>query len=144
MLWEAVEDDKITATTVKNRLRDAKAEKADAEEIAALNFVTKLYATETVAKKALKDAVAQLDTKALAQYGKVTTDDIKALVIDDKWGAAVAAGISDELVAAAQRFTGRLRLLAERYSATIDQLDAEIQRLSTRLNQHLASMGVLE
>ena len=65
-------------------------------------------------------------------------------VIDDKWGATVAAGISDELVAAAQRFTGRLRLLAERYSATIDQLDAEIQRLSTRLNQHLVSMGVLE
>lgn len=142
LLWAAVDDDKITATTVKNRLKDAKAEKADAEEIASLTNLTKLYATETVSKQAVKDAAAKLHEKALAQYGMLTTEDIKALVIDDKWGATIATGISEELVAAVQRFTARLHILADRYGATVDELDLEIDTLAARVAEHLAAMGV--
>ncbi|OIJ34129.1 class I SAM-dependent DNA methyltransferase [Microbacterium sp. LCT-H2] len=143
LLWEAVEDDKISAATVKKRLRVAKVEKAEAEEIAALNHITKLYAAATTTKKAVKDAVAKLDEKALAQYGKLTTDDIKSLVIDDKWGATIAAGIAGELAAAVRRFTTRLRVLAGRYEATVGDLDAAIEALSANVSEHLASMGVM-
>ena len=59
LLWDAVEDDKISAGTVKARLKAAKAEKADAEEIAALNHTLKLYAAESAAKKAVKDATTK-------------------------------------------------------------------------------------
>ena len=142
LLWAAVDDDKITATTLKNRLKDAKAEKADAEEIASLTNLTKLYAAETVSKKAVKDAAAKLHEKALAQYGMLTTEDIKALVIDDKWGATIATGISAELVAAVQRFTSRLHILADRYGATVDELDREIETLAARVAEHLAAMAV--
>ncbi len=142
LLWEAVEDDKITATTVKNRIRTAKTEGADPDEIKALNHVASLFAAEAAAKKTVKDTTTKLEEQALAQYGKLTTDDIKKLVIDDKWGATIAAGIESELVAAVQKFTARLRVLAERYEATVGQLDAEIQALSTKVAGHLAVMGV--
>ncbi|EYT56373.1 type I restriction-modification protein subunit M [Leucobacter sp. UCD-THU] len=143
LLWEAVEDDKITATTVKNRLRAAKAEGADPDEIKALNHVASLFATEAAAKKAVKGATSKLEEQALAQYGKLSTDDIKKLVVDDKWGATIEAGIESELVAVVQKFTARLRVLAERYEATASQLDAEIETLSAKVAGHLAAMGVL-
>ncbi|WP_225735719.1 type I restriction-modification system subunit M [Gulosibacter chungangensis] len=142
LLWEAVEDDKITATTVKNRLRAAKAERADPDEIKALNHVASLFAAGAAAKKAVKEATTKLEEQALAQYGKLTTDDIKQLVIDDKWGATIATGIESELVTAVQKFTARLRVLAERYETTVGHLDAEIEASSAKVVQHLASMGM--
>lgn len=143
LLWDAVDDDKITATTVKNRLRAAKAQGADPDEIAALTQAAKLFAAETDAKKAVKDAAADLDRKALACYGTITVGDIETLVIDDKWGATIEAGIESELVAAVQRFTARLHVLADRYEATVDELDAEIEALSAKVTEHLAAMGIV-
>jgi type I restriction enzyme M protein len=142
LLWEAVEDDKITATTVKNRLRATKAEGADPDEIKALNHVASLFVAEAAAKKAVKEATTKLEKQALAQYGRITTGDIKNLVVDDKWGATIEAGIESELVAAVQKFTDRLRVLAERYKATVGQLDAEVQVLSAKVANHLVAMGV--
>ncbi|GAA1989709.1 class I SAM-dependent DNA methyltransferase [Microbacterium pumilum] len=142
LLWEAVEDDKISAATAKKRLQIAKAENAEAEEIAALTHVTRLYTAEAAAKKAVKDAAGKLDEKALVQYGQLSPDDIKTLVIDDKWGATIAARISAELVVSVQRFTTRLRVLANRYEATLDELDAELDVLTAKVANHLAEMGV--
>lgn len=143
LLWEAVEDDKITATTVKKRLRAAKAEGGDPDEIDALNHIMVLFAAENAAKKAVKEATTKLEEQVLAQYGKLTTDDIKKLVVDDKWGATIEAGIESELVTAVQRFTARLHVLADRYEATVGQLDAEIETLGVKVERHLAAMGVL-
>ncbi|MCI1788703.1 MAG: type I restriction-modification system subunit M [Actinomyces sp.] len=142
LLWEAVEDDKITATTVKKRLRAAKAEGGDPDEIEALNHIMTLFAAETAAKKTVKDTKTQLEEQALAQYGKLTTDDIKKLVIDDKWGSTIEAGIESELVTAVQKFTARLRVLAERYETTVGKLEAEIEALSAKVAGHLVAMGV--
>jgi len=143
LLWEAVEDDKITATTVKKRLRAAKAEGGDPDEIDALNHIMVLFAAESAEKKAVKEATTKLEEQVLAQYGKLTTDDIKKLVVDDKWGATIEAGIESELVTAVQRFTARLHVLADRYEATVGQLDAEIETLGVKVERHLAAMGVL-
>jgi len=142
LLWEAVEDDKINAAAAKKRLQIAKAEKAEAGEIAALTHIMTLYTAEAAAKKAVKDAAVKLDEKTLAQYGRLSPDDIKTLVIGDKWGATIAARISAELVAAVQRFTTRLRVLANRYEATVDELDAELDVLTAKVANHLAEMGV--
>ena len=141
-LWEAVEDDKITATTVNNRLRAAKAEGADADEIQALNLASGLFAAEAAAKKAVKEATPNLEKQTLAQYDRLTMEDIKRLAIDDKWSATVEAGIENELAAAVQRFTARLRVLAHRYEATVGELHAEIETLSAKLTEHLVAMGV--
>ena len=78
-VWLCIEDDKVTATTVRNRLRNAKAEKADAEELAALNCLTKLYATETAAKKALKDAnvIVTIEKDLSMGYESALLTDLK-------------------------------------------------------------------
>lgn len=142
VLWEAVEDDKITASTVKTRLKAAKAEKAEAEEIAALNHLTRLYAVEAVARRAVRIAADELDENALAQYGKLATSDIKSLVIEDKWGLTMSVGIGAVLASALQTFTRRLSVLAVRYERTVGALAAEADELSAKTASHLAAIGV--
>ena len=142
LLWEAVENDKITKTLATARLRVAKREGAEDDEIQALQHVIKLYEAEAAAKKAVKEATAELEQLALAQYPKLTTDDIHTLVIDDKWGNTIRGRIGAEVTALGQALIARLHVLANRYQSTVSEIDAEVEKLSAKVAAHLAAMGV--
>ena len=142
LLWEAVDEEKVTAATVKARLRDAKAEAAEAEEIAALSHMVKLFATESDAKRAHKELAWQLQELALAQYAKLTTEDVQALVVDDKWGSTINGRIGAEVTSLGHALISRLRLLVDRYEWTVGELDSLIDERGRRVAEHLAEMGV--
>lgn len=144
LLWEAVEDDKITKALATARLRVAKREGAEADEIEALQHVIKLYEAEAAAKKAVKDATVNLEQLALAQYAKLTTEDIQSLIIDDKWGGTIESRIGAEVTALGQTLVDRLRTLADRYELTAGDLDAKVEELTAKVRKHLAAMGVRE
>ncbi len=57
----------------------------------------KLCNDEAAAKKAIKDAEEALDGKALAKYPTLSKDEVKTLVVDDKWLAGTAATIHGEM-----------------------------------------------
>ncbi|MFM6209433.1 MAG: type I restriction endonuclease subunit M, partial [Planktothrix sp.] len=57
----------------------------------------KLFEQEETMKKKLKDAQTTLDKAVFAQYRKLTEDEIKTLVIDDKWGATLEGRIMGEI-----------------------------------------------
>ncbi|MFJ6956413.1 hypothetical protein [Micromonospora aurantiaca (nom. illeg.)] len=104
--------------------------------------MVKLYDAEAAAKKAVKEATMKLDELALGQYAKLTTEDVQALVIDDKWGGAVGARIEAEVTTLGQALVTRLRTLAERYELTAGDLDAKVEELTAKVREHLAEMGV--
>ena len=101
-----------------------------------------LYNAEAEAKKTTKDAQAELDRKTLAKYGKITTEDIQNLVIDDKWGARFVRGAQAELDVPIRRLVERLNVLGDRYAETLGDLDDELERLNAKVVEHLAAMGV--
>lgn len=142
LLAEAIEDDKITKALAASRLRVAKTEDPDSEEVEALTKLITLYDDEAAAKRAAKDAVVKLDEQTLAQYGKLTEAEIKALVIDEKWGATVARGIEAELDALMQKLASRLFSLASRYEETVRELDREVAKSSAKVAAYLSMMGV--
>jgi type I restriction enzyme M protein len=142
LLWDAVEDDKITKTLATARLRVAKREGAEADEVGALQHVIKLCEAEAAAKKAVKDATAKLEQLALAQYPKLTTKDVQQLVIDDKWGRTIASRIGAEVIRLSQALIVRLRVLADRYESTLGELDGGLAAASARVEAHLAAMGI--
>lgn len=142
LLWEAVEDDKITKALATARLRIAKREGAEADELQALQHVIKLYESDAAAKNAVKEATAKLEAQAVAQYSKLTIDDIQTLVIDDKWGGTIRARIRAEVTTLGQALVARLRVLADRYERTAGELDTEAEKLGARVAEHLAAMGV--
>jgi type I restriction enzyme M protein len=91
----------------------------------------------------VKDAQNILEAKVAAKYGKLTEDEIKTLVADDKWLAAIAAAVQSELDHVSQTLTGRIRQLAERYSVPLPQLIKELETLAVRVNEHLKKMGAV-
>lgn len=52
-----------------------------------------LFNREAAAKKAVRDAQEALDRLVFAQYPKLTEDELKILVVDDKWQATLKAAI---------------------------------------------------
>ena len=79
--------------------------------------------------------------KVLGQYAKLTEDDIKTLVVDDKWLATLAAAVQGELDRVSQTLTGRIRQLAERYATPLPQLTDKVATLASRVDEHLKKMG---
>ncbi|ANR62368.1 DNA restriction-modification system, DNA methylase [Corynebacterium glutamicum ZL-6] len=143
LLWEAVNDDgSIKVKDARDRLKAAKLEAIEADEIAALNTVIKLFTAETAAKKAVKDGMLQLDTKAIATYAKLSKEEIQELVVGDKWQAVVAGRFASEVVHLTHDLTSRIRVLGERYGETVGAINDELVKLERRVSGHLSAMGV--
>jgi len=84
-----------------------------------------------------------LEAKLDAKYPTLTEDEIKTLVVDDKWLATLAATVQGELDRVSQTLTGRIRQLAERYVAPLPQLTDEVATLASRVDEHLKKMGAV-
>jgi type I restriction enzyme M protein len=97
-------------------------------------------ASDTGAK--LKTAQEELTTKVAAKYPKLSEDEIKTLVVSDKWLATLAAAVQGELDRVSQTLTGRIRQLAERYASPLPQLTDEVEQLAAKVAKHLIKMGV--
>ena len=137
--------DKVNKGAVNARLKEIKSlldsdEDAQAEAIV-LNQWLKLFDKQAALKKQIKLGKAELDTKAYAHYPKLTGDEIKSLVIDDKWMEALKASIESEVDKVGQNLTRRVKELTERYETPMPQLIAVANELEDKVSQHLERMG---
>jgi type I restriction enzyme M protein len=98
---------------------------------------------QTEAKARLKTAQEELEVKLDAKYPTLTEDEIKTLVVDDKWLATIAAAVQGELDRVSQTLTGRIRQLAQRYATPLAQLTDQVAALADRVNGHLRKMGTV-
>jgi type I restriction enzyme M protein len=135
------EKDKLTKVSVAGRLKEIKGDPDAADERKVLNDYRALIEKEAAASAKVKNAQEASQAKVTAQYGKLTEDEIKTLVVDDKWLAVLAATVQRELDRVSQTLTGRIRQLAERYSAPLPQIQQEVEVLAARVDQHLKKMG---
>ncbi|WP_236745381.1 type I restriction-modification system subunit M [Rhodococcus sp. BS-15] len=142
LLAEAMDDDKISKALVAARLRFAKRDQSDPDEIEALEKVAELYEAEAAIKKAAKDAQAELDLVTLKKYNDLSEPDVKSVVLDSKWLASVDRGVTSQVTSVAERLVRRLRELGTRYEDDVETLRLEEARLAERLRGHLASLGV--
>jgi type I restriction enzyme M protein len=137
------EKQKITAKAVKARLKEIGRDPDYAEERQALEDYSALLDQQADAKTKLKAAQEDLEAKLAAKYPTLTEDEIKALVVDDKWLATIAAAVQGELDRVSQTLTGRIRQLAERYATPLPLLSDEVATLANRVDGHLKKMGAV-
>lgn len=135
------EKGKLTKISVKARLTVIKRDKDAQEERKLLDDYAKLIDQEAAAGKAVKDAQKALDAQVAAQYAKLTEAEIKTLVVEDKWLAALSAQVQGELDRVSQTLTSRIRQLAERYATPLPRLEEEVETLAARVDEHLKKMG---
>jgi type I restriction enzyme M protein len=145
LLAEVVEGEgekqKIAAKALKARLKEIGKDPEFADEREALEDYDALLDKQGDAKDRLKAAQEDLDAKLDAKYPKLSNDEIKALVVDDKWLATLAAAVQGELDRVSHTLTARIRQLAERYATPLPQLTDELDAFTVRVDGHLKKMG---
>jgi len=133
--------DKVNKANVSSRLKDIKGDREAKDEAAVLNDWLKLANEVVDLKKRLKEAETALDSKAYNYYPGLTEDDIKTLVVEDKWLSSLDSAIHGEMDRISQSLTQRVKELAERYEAPLSQLTADVEELEVKVNTHLRKMG---
>jgi type I restriction enzyme M protein len=133
--------DKVNKGTVAKRLKDIKTDKEAKEEVDILNLYLKLNEQQTEANKKIKEYAAELDKQLLVKYKSLTEDDIKLLVVEDKWMAAIERSVKNEMQRISQRLTLRVKELADRYELALPRVLNEVKSLEEKVNAHLSKMG---
>ena len=133
--------DKVNRANVSVRLKEIREDKDAAEETAVLDAWLKLSDRETALKRAIKEADAVLDARAILKYPALSQPEVQTLVVDDKWLAALDAAIQSELDRISQLLTQRVKVLAERYETPLPQMASSVAEFDANVNRHLVKMG---
>jgi len=133
--------EKINKGTINSRLKELKDEPDTIEEQAILKQYIKLLNQETATKKQIKEAEIKLDADLLDFYPKLSEEQIKQLVVDDKWMDTINKDIHSEMDCISQRLTQRIKELAERYETPMPLQTQNVVDLERAVNGHLKKMG---
>lgn len=114
-------------------------EEADEAEIAAK--MKPLEKAKKDAAKKLAEAADKLEKLEREKYPQLTDDELKSLIVDDKWLAMVKAGIDDIYTAVSNRLSERVGVLANRYGEALPELDKEGEALEAEVLKSLKEMG---
>ena len=150
LLTDALNDSgNITAGSVKARLKALAPDlmthhetQDNDDERNALEHCQSLLDAKSKADTAIKDVQLALDTQVLAHYATLTEDEIKTLVVSDKWFASIHAAIDGEIQRLTQALVVRIQELEERYAQPLPDLEQEVETFSAKVAVHLKNMGV--
>ena len=133
--------EKINKGEVTKRHKEIKADPEYADEAKVLQQWLAFSKQEAALKKAIKEAEAALDQLAHDQYPKLSEDEVKTLVVDDKWLTTLETAIHGEMDRISQALTQRVKELADRYETPLPQMTDHLTGLEEKVNAHLERMG---
>jgi len=133
--------EKVNKANVQKCLKDIKKDKNSKDEVKVLEAYLKLTEEIGDLNAKIKNAEADLDKLTLAKYPKLTEEEIKQLVVNDKWMTAIEKSIKSEMERISQRLTQRIKELAERYETPMPLQTNEVAELEKKVNKHLHQMG---
>ena len=94
-------------------------------------------------KTTIKKLDADLEKKTLERYASLIEDEVKDLLLNDKWLARLKQDVQQEVDTVAQTLSNRIRELAERYETPLPKLEAEVAVLREKVEEHLKNMGAV-
>ncbi|MFA5583152.1 MAG: hypothetical protein WDA09_02975, partial [Bacteriovoracaceae bacterium] len=133
--------EKINKANAAARLKEIAKDKEAKEEAELLIQYIALCDQEAELKKKVKELDSKLDELAMKQYSKLKIEDVKTLVVEDKWMASLAKDVHGELERISQSLTSRIKELAERYESAMPELIKEASLFESKVNKHLEQMG---
>jgi type I restriction enzyme M protein len=135
------ETDKVTKAGIEKRLAEIGSDPEFVEEVKALRMYHELLENLAQLRKRLRDEEKELDHNLLTKYLHLTEDEVRQLVIEDKWLNSIRTLLRDELDRISQRLTSRIKELAERYEKPLPILSQTVQELTKKVDGHLERMG---
>jgi len=142
LLFEVQNDKgKITKGALTTRLKEIGGDgEADEERQLLLEYQSQQDKKATLERQA-RTATTALTKKVAAKYGALCQDEIKTLVVEDKWLAILEASVRGEVDRVSQALARRVAELADRYATPLPRQVEEVARLSARVDEHLRRMG---
>ena len=131
----------VTKGAAQARFREIEGDSEYADELEVLTNYLDLRDQETKKGRAIRKAQKALEKQVAEKYKALTEDEIKTLVVDDKWLATLADAVQDELDQISRTLTGRIRELAERYGTPLPEIASEVDALGKKVEAHLDRMG---
>lgn len=133
--------DDLKKATISARIKAIKKDPTAKEELAALQKYMSLLDAESNYKKAIKQAETDLDTKLEKKYPQLTLEEIRHLLVEEKWFAAIYSGIDAIHEAVSHHLSARVIQLVERYEYTLKEYEDEVDQYEAKVKSHLERMG---
>ncbi len=143
LLANAIDDkQKISKKSVQYAIKEIGKRNSDnSDEYDMLQKYKKLMDDEAAIQTNIKIAKAELEKKVIAQYPKLSIDEIKTIVVDKKWMYNMAQRIRTEMDNISYRLNQRIKELAERYETPLPKLNSLVDEQTSKVENHLKQMN---
>ena len=130
---------KLSAKLLKAALEENDIEEG---ERAILQTAQTLMTQEKTAKDAIKTQSEALNLAIFKQFGQLSEEEIKQLVVHDKWLATLQSHIENRLENSIQQLISRLNTLENRYRSPMASLEQDVAMWQEKVVAHLKNMGL--
>lgn len=141
LLSEVVDKGKITKERLANRIKDIEDDEDLADEMEQLQAYLKLMDSESSYKSAIKRAIKSIDDALLKKYPALTLDEVKHLVISDKWCSSIGDAVGKIYASISNNLAARILEIYERYEGTLPALKDNVSKYESKVEAHLERMG---
>ncbi len=130
---------KINESVLKKELKNA----TDSEDKKILKTALELLEAKNKALKMKNKAYEELELKAFHQYKNLEINEIKDLIIKDKWLNSLKNALENKILKRINAFTSALNEIIQTYSNSLLELDQEVRESESKVLEHLKDLGLM-
>ncbi len=130
---------KINESVLKKELKNA----TDSEDKKILKTALEWLEAKNKALKMKNKAYEELELKAFHQYKNLEINEIKDLIIKDKWLKSLKNALENKIQKRINAFISTLNGIIQTYSNSLLELDKEVKESESKVLEHLKDLGLM-
>ncbi|MGL2897752.1 type I restriction-modification system subunit M [Helicobacter pylori] len=130
---------KINESVLKKELKNA----TDLEDEKILKTALEWLEAKNKALKMKNKAYEELELKAFHQYKNLEINEIKDLIIKDKWLNSLKNALENKIQKRINAFASALNEIISSYSNSLLELDKEVKESESKVLEHLKDLGLM-
>ncbi|EMH05892.1 N-6 DNA Methylase [Helicobacter pylori GAM246Ai] len=130
---------KINESVLKKELKNA----TDLEDKQILKTALEWLEAKNKALKMKNKAHEELELKAFHQYKNLEINEIKDLIIKDKWLNSLKNALENKIQKRINAFASALNEIISSYSNSLLELDKEVKESESKVLEHLKDLGLI-
>ncbi|GAA7388327.1 type I restriction-modification system subunit M [Helicobacter pylori] len=130
---------KINESVLKKELKNA----TDLEDKEILKTALEWLEAKNKVLKVKNKAYEKLELKAFHQYKNLEINEIKDLIIQDKWLNSLKNALENKILKRINALTSALNEIISSYSNSLLELDKEVKESESKVLEHLKDLGLM-
>ncbi len=136
---------KLGKGKIKNAIKEARANAelpiSYQDEYEALISYKNLVDELDIQENEIKEKETALDNKVVDKYSDLSVDEIKVILLEDKWMNRLLNDISNELDLVLNEVSNKVVTIAKRYRKTLNEIEEETKKSRDKVHLALERMG---